>query len=67
MIHTRYDLAGAKESAIKAVKKTGTVRYVVRTAIGLTIERQRPQGAFYQAWRVDETGVWEIHNESMDM
>lgn len=61
MTHTKYDMAGAVESARKAVKRTNRPRYVVLTAIGYTIESKRPRTVKYMAWQVHQKTVRRIY------
>ena len=60
MIHTKYDLSGALESAQNAAKRTNRVRYVVTTPMGYQIVSKPPKKVLYKVWKLDKSRIKSI-------
>ncbi len=54
--YSPYDLASAFESAIKAARRSGSVRYVVQNAMGYYVHKELKLPIRYNAWKINADG-----------
>jgi len=66
VVHSKYDLEGALESAIMAAARTGRPRFVVCQAIGWDIQTKRPTKNPYLYYEVTADGAIGIFDEAID-